>query len=102
MKWFKTIFPRNKEGKYMATGHELCLFGVNTHTRIGLMPTTAVNIASYFVVRDKGKSCRHTSAFFGPLQPDQRKVTEVVITPSEGLKDLRAGGQNTVGKTKRA
>lgn len=64
------------------------------------MPT-AVNTGRYFVAQDKGKPCRHTSAFYRPLQPDQWKVTEVVITPSEGLKDLRAGGQKTVGKTKR-
>lgn len=112
VKWFKTIFPGNREGKLRATRenllqHELSLFEVNKKhkykqkTGPRLMPTTAVNIGCYFVVQDKGKSCRHTSVFFHPLQPDQCEVTKVVITPSKGLKDPKAGGQKTVGKTKR-
>lgn len=62
------------------------------------MPTVAVKIGHYFVVQDKGKSCRNTSAFFHPLQPDQWKVTKVVITPSNSLKDLKAAGQKLLEK----
>lgn len=86
--------------------HELCLLAEEkkqkyTHeTQPRVMPATAVNISRYFVVRDKEKSCGHTIVFFHPLRLDQWRVTEVVITPSKGPKDLRAGGQKTVGKTK--
>lgn len=73
-----------------------------TQTQTRAKPTAT---GRFIAVQDKRKSCRHASVFFlstpATSAEDQRKVTQVAITPNKGLKDLRAGGQKLLQKQKR-